>query len=348
MRRFLKQSALATLKNSAVFALARQTAWRNRRLVILGYHGVSVEDEHEWNPQLYITPELLENRLRFLRRHGYNVISLSKGVEGLHSGDLPERSVVLTFDDGVLDFYKAAYPILKAYSFPSTVYLTTYYAEDNRPVLGITADYILWKQRHRTVTLTVVPGIGGTMDLGDPSVREAIMKAIRTHAEAAHLNADEKHDLLRRLSNETGFDFDRLCEKRILHVMAPGEARELAQAGVDFQLHTHRHRVPLDQALFRREILDNRERIEAITGRPCEHFCYPSGVYHQEFLPWLRALNVKSATTCDPDICSGADEPLLLPRLLDQSNISDVEFEGWCCGAAMWLRGFAGRPRAAA
>lgn len=70
--------------------------------------------------------------------------------------------------------------------------------------------------------------------------------------------------------------------------MNPQEISEIAKDGVDVQLHTHRHRTPDDEALFQREIEDNRRRIESLTGRSPQRFCYPSGVYRQEFISWLQ------------------------------------------------------------
>ena len=68
---------------------------------------------------------------------------------------------------------------------------------------------------------------------------------------------------------------------------------------MDVQLHTHRHRTPLDEGLFTREIRENRQRLIASTGNVPIHFCYPSGRYREEFLPWLKAEQIVSATTCD-------------------------------------------------
>ena len=50
-------------------------------------------------------------------------------------------------------------------------------------------------------------------------------------------------------------------------LMNPQEISEIAKDGVDVQLHTHRHRTPDDEALFQREIEDNRRGIESLTGR---------------------------------------------------------------------------------
>jgi peptidoglycan/xylan/chitin deacetylase (PgdA/CDA1 family) len=106
---------------------------------------------------------------------------------------------------------------------------------------------------------------------------------------------------------------------------------------VDIQLHTHRHRTPKDRSLFLREIEDNRKSIQAMTNVSATHFCYPSGVYDEAFLPWLEEAGVVSATTCDTGFASRGSHPLLLPRLLDVSGLSDLEFEGWLTGVSAAL-----------
>jgi len=114
--------------------------------------------------------------------------------------------------------------------------------------------------------------------------------------------------------------------------MTPQEISELSANGISFELHTHRHRVPRDQTLFEREIRDNRERLEAITKARTQHFCYPGGDYDRQFLPWLAGEGVVSATTCDPGLSSARAEPLLLPRFVDTTGQTALEFESWLTG----------------
>jgi peptidoglycan/xylan/chitin deacetylase (PgdA/CDA1 family) len=83
---------------------------------------------------------------------------------------------------------------------------------------------------------------------------------------------------------------------------------------------------------FRKEIDDNRKWLEAVVGKPAEHFCYPAGDYDPQFLPWLRADGVISATTCDAGLATADGEPLLLPRFVDNSTRSSAEFESWLTG----------------
>src|SRR4029453_15529769 len=97
------------------------------------------------------------------------------------------------------------------------------------------------------------------------------------------------------------------------HLMKRSEVAELSEDGVDFQLHTHRHRTPRDRDLYVKEILDNRARIEEMTESRPSPFCYPSGIYQREFLPWLKDVQVTTATTCDPGMASRRSNPLLLP-----------------------------------
>jgi peptidoglycan/xylan/chitin deacetylase (PgdA/CDA1 family) len=106
---------------------------------------------------------------------------------------------------------------------------------------------------------------------------------------------------------------------------------------IDVQLHTHRHRVPADRALFDREIRENRDAIHAMTNESATHFCYPSGVTNPAFPQWLRELGVVSATTCHPGMASAASDPMMLPRLIDTTYVTDIEFESWLSGASAFL-----------
>ena len=122
-----KRSFLRASRRAGLFGLAARSRWRTQRLLILCYHGISIDDEHEWAPGLFMSPGDFEGRLRMLRDRKCNVLGLDDGIRRLYDGDLPPRSVVITFDDGTFDFHERAWPLLQAYEMPATVYLTTYY-----------------------------------------------------------------------------------------------------------------------------------------------------------------------------------------------------------------------------
>lgn len=315
-------------------ALFMRSKWRSNRLLILCYHGVSVDDEHLWNPDLYMPVELLRERFLMLAELRANVISLDRGVESLYAGTLPERSVVITFDDGNYDFYYRALPLLKEFAFPATVYLTTYYSAFNRPVFDVMCSYLLWKGRGQM--LEHVEALGAEVFL-DENGRAAASREIRRFAHQQKLSGREKDALLARIANRLNVDYEDLCGRRVLHLMTRGEVAAAASDGIDIQLHTHRHRVSVYKEKFLREIEQNRAAIaDSSLSRP-RHFCYPGGLHLPEFPGWLHDSGVISATTCEPGLADKKTDPHLLPRLVDHCGLTLTEFSAWVSGLASLL-----------
>jgi len=338
--RAAKSAILTAAHRAHVFEVVRDSRWRQQRLLILAYHGISLEDEHEWNPGLYMSPDKFASRLTALERGGYTVLSLSEALDALDESRLPPRSVALTFDDGFYDFYVRVFPSLKARSLPATVYLTTYYSEYNRPIFRLVCSYMLWKARDTgTFDLRTLTGEDRSLPLSTEDGRESVVRALDRFAAREHLSARQKDDLAERLAALIGIDYAQLTAKRILHLMNSAEVAELAVQSVDFQLHTHRHSTPHDADGLEREIQDNRLRIERLTSQPALHFCYPSGRYEDALLPWLERARVASATTCDPGLVTPQSARLLLPRFVDTQLVSAAKFEGWLSGAAALLPG---------
>ncbi len=337
LRNSFRDALLRGLKTCGVFELVKNSNWRRERLLILCYHGIAQEDEHQWRPYLFVSRAQLERRFQTLHDGGYSVLPLHSAVESMYKGDLPPRSVVLTFDDGTYDFYRQCYPLLAHYKYPATVYLTTYYSGRRYPVFHLICSYMLWKRRDReSVSLTSI-GVNGQFDLRREEERGHIEKELVAHSERAGLNGDEKNQLAAKLAHLLAIDYEELCSKRILQLMGPEEVGEVAKGGVDIQLHTHRHRTPLDPALFRKEIEENRAVIRSFGLPEARHFCYPSGAYRPEFLPWLSRDQIISATTCDTGLATRTSTALLLPRLVDTTGRSQLMFESWLAGVGQFI-----------
>ena len=129
-----------------------------------------------------------------------------------------------------------------------------------------------------------------------------------------------------------------MVEDRRFTLMSPREIESAVKQGIDIQLHTHRHHLPVDPSLIQREIADNRRILEPIVGRPLNHFCYPSGIHDPAHLEPLSKLDVESATTCEVGLNNSSTDPLLLNRFLDGNTITWIEFEAEMSGFAEILR----------
>lgn len=88
------------------------------------YHSVGVPDpDWIWN-HLTIPFDYFEDHIRWLKKKNYNAISFAEYYGHLLHGDpLPSNPVFLNFDDGYLDNWVYAYPILKKYGFKGTVFV---------------------------------------------------------------------------------------------------------------------------------------------------------------------------------------------------------------------------------
>ncbi len=335
LARQLKLAALEAANRTGIAALFGSSSWRQSRLLILCWHGISLDDEHVWNPGLYITQQQFRTRLQTLRDLRCNILGLEEGLTRLRDGTLPPRSVVLTVDDGSYDFYLRGFPAVRNYGFPLTIYLTTYYSEYNRPVFDTMASYLLWKAGRSGRTLVWPELLQNRAELADEGQRNQADRQIKAYALQHRLSGGQKDALLEQLASRLQIDYSDLCRRRLLHLVTPREARAMSEAGIDLELHTHRHRVYLEQEYFHAELDDNITRIRAIAphANP-KHFCYTGGFYAPEFPTILRNYGLKSATTCELGLATAESNPFLLPRLLDHANLSDTEFRSWLMGVA--------------
>lgn len=113
------------------------------RVPVLMYHYISVPPPgaDAIRLDLSVTPQAFDEQMAFLASNGYHTVRVSDLVEHLFSGaPLPEKPIVLTFDDGYADTYAAAFPTLKKYGMTATFYVIAQFTEDQRP------GYATWDQ----------------------------------------------------------------------------------------------------------------------------------------------------------------------------------------------------------
>lgn len=105
------------------------------KVPILMYHYISQPpaDADVYRVDLSVTPDNFRQQLAWLRDNGYTGIDyydLSLAITGLT--ELPEKPVLLTFDDGYLDNYTAAFPLLQEYGYKATFFVITDFVDFGR------------------------------------------------------------------------------------------------------------------------------------------------------------------------------------------------------------------------
>ncbi len=120
--RFFKPAFLACLSFLAVSVSATvraETATAdNSTLTIIGYHEIT-DKKDALIPQYAITPQQFEQQITWLKKNGFNFITVDQLIKA-HDGKykLPTKPLLITVDDGYQSFYKSAYPIVKAQKVP--------------------------------------------------------------------------------------------------------------------------------------------------------------------------------------------------------------------------------------
>lgn len=94
-----------------------------KSIPVIYYHSV----DRVLGNELCVPPEELNSEMEYLYRNGYHAISLTQLYKFLYGGGdhLPEKPIVITFDDGYKDNFTNALPILKKYDFTATVFMIT-------------------------------------------------------------------------------------------------------------------------------------------------------------------------------------------------------------------------------
>jgi peptidoglycan/xylan/chitin deacetylase (PgdA/CDA1 family) len=109
-----------------------------------GYQVVPVLCYHHFgmacDSPLCMPADVFENQMQYLADNGFRVISLTRLYEFLqYRKSIPDKAVVITIDDGYRSVYEIAYPILKRYGFPATLFIYTDF-------VGKSSSAVTWKQ----------------------------------------------------------------------------------------------------------------------------------------------------------------------------------------------------------
>lgn len=118
----LRRIVFLSLVLVAVMAISAVTFVRRAYVVpVLMYHSIGNEAKMT---KLFVSPESFEREMKFLCKNRYNVVGLEKIVSYIENKEkIPPKTVAITFDDGYYNNYKYAYPILKRYKLPATLFI---------------------------------------------------------------------------------------------------------------------------------------------------------------------------------------------------------------------------------
>lgn len=257
-------------------------------LVVLAYHRVfDVSDAKVFPYDLELVSASTDDfrrQMGHLKRN-YTVVTMAQVLTALDGGvRLPSRPVVVTFDDGHADNYTNAFPILREFDVPATIFLTTDYIGGERTFwFDHVANLLLRLDTERLH----VPGLDETFALtGHESRRWASRKVLRY---LARISDVQRRKTISWIEACSANEYPSL-HRGLSGAMTWEQVQEMAAAGCDFGSHTVSHPIlsQLDAGALEHELVESRTTISQHIGRSVETIAYPEGMEHS-FNPAVTA-----------------------------------------------------------
>ncbi len=267
-----------------------------RKVLILWYHGICDDSftQLKGYDDRFITRSSFMKQMEYLKNKSYNLITMTELINTIKNNGEFNKNVVLTFDDGLKNVIKNAYPIMQEYNAKGCLYVVS----DNTEM-----DTLIWSDHVETLINSQKPGeflffFKGkkyTYILSDMKSYEYAIKDIKKK-----LRSITNKEMQEHLKQFTQVEKENLPEEYTL--ASWDELKELDAEILEIGSHTRTH--PncanlTDDVELENEILHSKEEIENIIGRKVEHFCYPAGSYNRRVLDEVKASGYQSAVTIE-------------------------------------------------
>lgn len=285
------------------------------QIVILIYHRVSpMRDVWSLKP---LSPQRFERQIRYFCRN-YDILPLDRLVKYIEQGKpLPEKAVVFTFDDGYKDNYLHAYPILKKYHVPATIFLTTGHIGTGNLFWWDKVSYIIQHTNMVQLNLDEFGSYSFQSELDRFQASSIIKERLKK------LSEEKKNFLVDKLLSISGVEIPQDLGKGL--ILSWDEIREMSNDGISFGAHTVNHPIltnlPLEQA--RREIVQAKKDIEKMIGHQVTAFAYPNGDFNVDIAELVRKSGFAYAVAASPcRLISLKDSIYALSRIGVDENFS--------------------------
>ncbi|MDD5093328.1 MAG: polysaccharide deacetylase family protein [Dehalococcoidia bacterium] len=293
------------------------------QVAVLMYHRVCPKrDSWSLEPE---SPERFEKQIEYLCRN-YEILPLARLAEDIEQGNgLPQKAVVITFDDGYKDNYIYAYPILRKYHIPATIFPATGHIGTGNLFWWDKVNYVIHHSIANQLNLDELGIYSTHAALAKAHAGSLIVERLKT------LSEERKLVLIEKLLTISGVDIPMDLGKEL--ILSWDEIGEMSNHGVVFGAHTVNHPIltnlPLEQAKY--EILQSKKDLEEKLGKETATFSYPNGNLSPQLADFVKGCGFNCAVSVLPNkLISSKDDIFRLGRIpiLEDSSKFKVMFCG--------------------
>ena len=303
----MKQTLLKILFHSGITGRLRSYKYQNKLVTILCLHRVSNQDSATFFPFKVKDFEVL---LQYLNSH-YQVVTIAT-LHRLHTTSRP--AIILSFDDGFLDFYQNALPLLKKYGMPCNLNVVTRCLDNN---------FQIWTQRQNNLLDEIRRqkhnfcfDLDDTkMCIDDFSKKNILNKSLQLFSFLFTKDEDYVDEFLTAAENRMPFAIP------VTPMMSWDDLISALQ-NYDIELGSHSvSHITLSNIKKREKLLEeiagSKKIIEERTGRQTDIFALPNGNYNEEVTKCCAEAGYRYMLTVDEKLLPlSSHTPFIIPRLL--------------------------------
>ncbi len=303
---------------------ARITTSKQR--YILCYHRVLTNNEIKGkyiHHSMWLTPDSLERQINWMKSIG-KIVGINTITDYSLKNNLPWFSI--TFDDGWLDNYNNAFPLLKRHRIPATIFLATG-AIDSGNLFWVDefiekTQNLFFKRNYSKLYLWLEQnGLWNKKIHKQSNAGESLNIVVEA---LKKLDRNVREAVIRQFYD----DFYINPAPIIDNLMSWANVKEMSLAGINFQSHTRNHEIleTASDELITRELLESKYAIETKLGKPVWHFCYPNARYNINKTELIKQAGYRFAYKIDNEPVKKTDNPYLIPRILVCERYSDLRY----------------------
>jgi peptidoglycan/xylan/chitin deacetylase (PgdA/CDA1 family) len=309
-------------------------------VAVLMYHGFCTDDcpVDSWT---LVRESDFEQQLIYLKKK-YDIVSFRDVLERKYTAG-GKRKVILTFDDGYKSNYSIAFPLLKKYNVPATIFVATNFIESGKMFWYDRVIYSLQNCTRNFLDLSPIGLPCVKLDSNDPQTRWGAVQQLLT--EMKKRSGDDREVLAEKIAN---FVEEKFESADFFGSLLVDDIRNmLASHLIEIGSHTHNHEIltQLDAAEVIKTVSISMDRLGEITGKVIDAFSYPNGDYSQSVVDTVKGLGIECAFTTEKGFWCRHTGLMVIPRLAVGGFDSIEKFAATLSGFVLKIDAFKRRIR---
>ncbi len=308
---FLRKMLRGFARYSGLFRLYKIFLNPDKGIKIIAYHRVN--NDHFDPLGMNVKIDFFERQVRYIKKH-CSVISLEDALQMLEGAEeIPPNAVVITFDDGYRDNYLNAFPILKKYGIPATLFITVDPIEQKTGFWFDTIISAISKTRQNSVDMAEFTGNDYPLN----GFRDKLVFIKDSIRYAKTLAPAEREKFISCLLGRLKISGKEICDGNL--PLNWDEIREMNKTGISFGSHGLSHTIltNLSREELIKEIRDSKKIIEEKLSKKILDFAYPNGGtndFNLEIAALLESEGYRSGVSLMKGANNGSSDLFALKR----------------------------------